>query len=607
MSGRKMSANPFLGFIRKHPIRFWVLVGAIAVLAFLAYTGSRVASMGLSLQSLSGLTEQIGAHASDGNMSALADDLKQAQKYSSDAANASEEWVVVLASRQPFFGTEISALRTVSTVASELSRSAGPLVELLPLLTAEDLSSSDGFNLTLVKNLDSAVDSLATAVSSSSAKMKPLAEKAMVEALHTRVVTLNDALSAAGPGLDQMVPFIRALPIILGENGERTWFVIMQNLTEVRPSGGLLSAYVILDAEDGKLDMVAQGTNDSLIKGPPADDSEMPRGLKNLWGDYLTQWGSMNLSAHFPYNADLIENGWNARGEEQVDGVVSLGQGTVQYLAAAVGPVTVRGTTIQPENMVQYLSVDIYKQYLDPQVKDEVLGEIIGQIFQKLSSGQFDVKSLVTAALSAESADYLQLWSTDAAEQLQIENAGLSGGMPDNEGPIGSVRIINAGGNKLDAFLELEVTYALGKCVFDSDANSQTRSSSMTIQVTNNAPTSGLPDYMTGRVELEEQGLSYVRGSNHSYVSMYLPVNAVPGEFTLNGESAFVSEADERGHTFMMFDIELDPGASASLVGTWTEPAEDLDGNLLSNQPQLIIQPLLNTPSVSTEAAPECS
>ena len=602
-----MTAKPLAGFVRKHPARFWVFVGVVLIVAFLSYMGARVASMALSLQSLSNLTDEIGGHAADGDMGALAADLREVQKHSADAANTSEEWVVVLASRQPFFGTEVSALRTVSTVASEISRSAGPLVELLPRLTAENISNEDGFDLTLVKNLDSAVDSLATAVSASSAKMKPLEDQPMVSALHEKVVKLSDALDTAGPGLDQVVPFVRALPIILGDNGDKTWLVIMQNLTEVRPSGGLLSAYVILDANDGKLDMVAQGTNNTLLEGPPADDVNMPQGLRDLWGDYLTEWGSMNLSAHFPYNAELMHNGWNARGEEEVDGVVSLGQGTVQYLAAAVGPISVRGTTIQPSDMVKYLSVDIYKQYEDPDVKDQVLAEIIGQIFDKLSAGQFDVQSLVTEALTSKSADYLQLWSTNAEEQMQIENAGLSGAFSDEEGPVSSIRIINAGGNKLDAFLNLDASYDLGECVFDADTNSRARSSTMTIELTNNAPASGLPDYMTGRVENEELGIPYVRGSNHSYVSIYLPVNAVPGEFTLDGESAFVSEADERGHTFMMFDIELDPGASATLVGRWTEPAEDLDGNLLSTEPQLVMQPLLNTPTVSVKPGTECS
>ena len=597
-----MTVNPLVAFVRAHPIRFWVSVFVTIVLFFAAYTALRVVAMAQSLQSLSSLTDRIGTHAASGDVTALAVDLREVRQYSTDAANTSNEWVVVLASHQPIFGTEIGALRVVSTVASDLSRSASPLVELLPRLTPNDIAGEAGFDLALIKNLDSAVGSLSTVVNASSSKLKPLVDEPMVGQLHNNIASLSSTLELAGPGLERVVPFIEALPVILGANGERTWFVMTQNLTEARPSGGLLSAYVVLNADNGKLDMVTQGSNDTLEDGPSVSSKTMPQGLKDLWGDYLNSWLSMNLSADFPTNARQITDGWNARDEQQVDGVVSLGQGTVQYLAAAVGPITVRGTTIQPSDMVRYLSVDIYKQYQDATVKDEVLAEIIGQIFEKLSAGEFNVQSLVTEALSSDNADYLQLWSTDKAEQLQIENSGLSGSLTDTPGPVSSVRIINAGGNKLDAYLALDAEYDLGRCVVD-DANSALRSGTVTVTVTNNAPASGLPPYMTGRVELEELGEDYVVGSNHSYVEIYMPVDAVDGVFTQDGEDAFVNNASERNHEFAMFDLDLDPGESSTIVATWQEPGERDDGMALSAKPTLSMQPLLNEPKITVTSA----
>ena len=595
-----MKTSRFAAFVRRHPVRFWVITGLLFVVIFAGYTASRVVSMGFSLQSVADLTEQIGEHASDGDVQALAADLRLVQKHTADAANTSGEWTVVLASGQPFYGREIAALRVVSTSASDLSRAASPLVELLPRLASDDISGTGGFDLALVENLETAVGSLSTAVHASSGKLAPLAKEPLAAPLHDRLVTLTSALDAAGPGLERVTPFVEALPVILGANGKRTWFVTMQNLTESRPSGGLLSAYIILGADEGKLDMITQGSNDTLENGPTVPDGAMPPGLKSLWGDYLNSWLSMNLSADFPTNAQLISDGWNIRGEQQVDGVISLGQGTVQYLAAAVGPVTVRGITIQPADMVQYLSVDLYKQFPDPTEKDVVLAEIIAQIFEKLSSGEFNVQSLVSQAITSQNADYLQLWSADKVEQSQLENAGLSGALSEDYGPNSSVRLINAAGNKLDAFLELSADYRLGACVVDEEANSRTRTGTVTVTVTNNAPTSGLPPYMTGRVELQELGLDYVVGSNHTYVEVYLPRDAVPDTFSYDGADAFLSSGIERNHEFYLFDVELDPGESAQLVATWTEPAEDDGENALPSTPTLTMQPLLNTPTVTT-------
>jgi len=595
-----MTGNALTRFVSKHPLRFWASVVVVLLLAFAGYTVARVATMAQSLQSLSGLTGQISDHATAGDVTMLASDLREVQRHSADAAAASNEWVVILAGQQPVFGTEISTLRVVAHVASELSSSAGPLIDLLPRLSPENIAGQDGFNIALVKNLDSAVRGLSTSVNASSAKLAPFATKPMLEELQTKVGSLTDALALAGPGLERVEPFVEALPIILGENGERTWFVASQNLTEARPSGGLLSAYVILDANKGKLDMVTQGSNDKLTAGPPVSDKVMPASLRELWGDSLKSWPSMNLSAHFPTDAEQIVGGWNSRGEQQVDGVISLGQGTVQYLAAAVGPVTVGKTTIEPANMVQYLSVDVYKEYTDPKEKDAVVAKIIGTIFDKLSSGEFNVQSLVSQALTGTNADYLQLWSTDKAEQLQIENAGLAGSLSDQPGPLSSVRVINAGGNKLDAFLQLDSKYELGACVVDAETNTASRTGTVTVTVTNNAPTSGLPPYMTGRLELEELGLDYVVGSNHSYIEVYLPVGATDGKYTQDGDDAFIFSANERNHEMSIFDVALDPGQSTTLVATWQEPAEDDEGNALSSKPILTLQPLLNEPSMAT-------
>jgi len=598
-----MKSNALSGFIKGHPVRFWVIVGVVIVLLFAGYTAARVGSMALSLQNLAGLSEQIGEHAADGDVEKLAADLRQVQKFSADAKGASDEWVVGLAANQPFFGTEISTLRVVSGVASDLSSAAGPLIDLLPRLSADNIAGEDGFNIALVKNLDSAVGALSTSINASAAKLEPLKGKPMIGELREKVATLSDALELAGPGLERIVPFIEALPVILGANGERTWFVTMQNLTEARPSGGLLSAYIILDADKGKLDMITQGSNDTLDAGPSIPDRAMPDGLRDLWGTYLDSWLSMNLSAHFPSNAQLITDGWNARDEEQVDGVISLGQGTVQYLAAAVGPITVRNTTIEPANMVNYLSVDVYKQYADPAEKDAVVAEIIGQIFDKLSAGEFNVQSLVAQALTGDNADYLQLWSTDKAEQLQIENSGLAGSLSDTIGPVSTVRVINAGGNKLDAFLNLEASYDLEKCIVDDESNSASRRGKVTVKVTNNAPASGLPPYMTGRLELDEVGEKYVVGANHSYIEVYLPVDAFDSSFTQDGEDAFVTSTFERNHELYLFDVDLDPGESTTLIASWQEAGQDDDGNELSSKPVLTMQPLLNQPTVTTSSA----
>ena len=594
-------------FAKRHRKGLIVTLVTLVILGVGAYAVARVATMALSVRDLQSIADQAQSHASAGDLDALAADLTHAQRKASAARGASEDLAVRAAGRLPWIGDDVRALRLVSEVSAELTGSTSSLVTLLPHLKGQDLAGDgSGFDLTLLADVRTAMTGLQTAATSSSKKLEKLDDLDVHAALRTKIDTVQQALSKVSPAVDKLDPLMTALPIILGQDGERTWFVTMQNLTEARPSGGLLSAYVILRADHGKLEVLDEGNNDDLVAGPPVPyAATMPQGYQDVWGDSLSSWLSMNLSASFPDNATLIRNGWNARGEQQVDSVLAFGQGVLPYLAAAVGPVHAGDKTVDPADLTEYLTVGVYRDYPDPAKKDAVVGAIIDEIFTKLSAGSFDLKSLVSTALTLDSGDALQMWSSDSAVQRGIVAAGFSGELTEELGPVSSVRVINAGGNKLDAFTTLAADYELGACTVDDDANETTRQSTLTVTVGNTAPTSGLPAYMTGRLDLPADEMPTV-GSNHDYVVVYAPVDASMETFTLDGEPAFVQQNEASGREFAVYDVELEPGQSRTLTTTWQEPARDDEEHDLALRPQVLLQPMLLQPAITGVTGVTC-
>jgi hypothetical protein len=59
----------------------------------------------------------------------------------------------------------------------------------------------------------------------------------------------------------------RLLPPMLGASGPRRYFVAMQNNAEARGTGGLLGAFMILEADQGRVQLVRIASNAEL---PPA-------------------------------------------------------------------------------------------------------------------------------------------------------------------------------------------------------------------------------------------------------------------------------------------------------------------------------------------------
>lgn len=595
-------------FWRRHRTATIVATVTLVILAIVGYTGWKATQLARNLQALQTIAEQAKVHATAGDMTALSADLTQANQRAHAAKTASRDLTIQASSHVPWLGDNVRALQVVSDAAADLTTTASRYTALLPRLTAKGLASQgDGFDLTLLAEVSTAAQSLGQAATRSANALDAAAARPINATLRSKMVKMSDLLSPIEPAVDKVQPLVAALSIILGGDGQRTWFVTMQNLTEARPSGGLVSAYVILQADHGKLKVLEQGSNDQLATGPRVPYAKtMPVGYQQVWGDSLGEWLSMNLSANFPDNAKLIHDGWNLRGGTQVDSVLALGQGTLPYLAAAVGTVKAGTKTISPKDLTKYLTVGIYRDYANPAAKDNVVAQIINEIFTKLTTGNFDLVSLLDTSLTYESADYLQMWSADTAQQQTIQNARFSGELTSDRGPLASVRLINAGGNKLDAFVALTADYKLGTCTVDPEAEESTRTSTLTVTVTNNAPTSGLPPYMTGRADLAGQSPPAV-GSNHDYVVIYAPADATLLSFDQGGAAAYVQQNTASGREFAVYDVELAPGKTQTLTTTWSEPARRSDGSQLSLTPQVIMQPLLTTPVITTKTNQPCA
>ncbi len=595
--------KPLIAWPRRHPIWSVVIVVVVLLLAMAAWLGLSTWKMVQGLQKVSDVASTASSQLSGSHLDSLATTVGAAQQVASEAVEASDSLGVRLASELPFIGDDISTLRAVSAVADDLLASAKPLVATLPKLAAD----GGGFDLTELATLPTSLKTLQDAVARSSEKLAGQDTSDLLAPLADKVVPLAAGLTQANASLSNIKPFVAALPIILGSNGDRTWLIINQNLGEARVTGGLVSAYVIVTVHDGTLTMQEQGTNDDLIAGAAVPTDSVPRDLYEYWGEeYFNDWASLNLAANFPDTGKLMTAAWNARGGTQVDGTITLGQGIVQYLAAATGPVTVGDRTIQPQDLAEYLTIGVYKDYKKAAQKDLAVALIISQVFSNFADDGISVGSLISAGLGTETADYVQMWSTHSSEQKQIVAVGVSGSFPSTAGPTASVRFINGAGNKLDSFQDTTVDYTLGACTTDPDTPTS-RPGTLTVDVSNEAPTSGLPAYMTGRSDLSD-GTKYTLGSTRKLVVIYTPLDVINvNTVTVDGEETGASYGYENGRQFLILDLDFEPGQTRNIVVSWDEPAQDDDGKALSAHPSIILPPLINAATVTTHTEGVCT
>lgn len=377
----------------------------------------------------------------------------------------------------------------------------------------------------------------------------------------------------------------RVLPPMLGMQSPRRYFVVFQNTAEARGTGGLPGAFAVLSVDRGRVHFERFGNNTVL---------EQTRTSIDLGAEYATQYGAFdptgilansNISPHFPYAARIWAAAWRQHSGQQVDGVAALDPSALARLLQATGPGRLPdGTALTAGNVVELTERTSYALY--PHTPDrkafflEVARAASAQLMNSLDDPE-NLPTLLTAVHDVARDQRLKMWSAYTAEQHRLQQRSMGGVLPSSPGPFTGVVVNNAAATKLDYYLERSLKWAPGPCAADK------RSITATVTLTNRAPASGLPPYVTDR--LDHPAYRTQPGDNRVLVSYYASAGAQLTRATLDDRRVLTGVGKERGHPVYTFSLELPRGATRTLVLHLIEPRSDRPPVLLRQQ---LVKPL---------------
>ena len=362
---------------------------------------------------------------------------------------------------------------------------------------------------------------------------------AQVRLLTTAVVDAADAVTSA--------------PTFLGADRPRRYFVMVQQTSESRGTGGLPGSYVVLEARAGKLAVTQSGSDADLVQGEvPA--TGLPADFVERYSPFgsLADWRNVNLSPDLPVVADLVEKRWTAQGGQPLDGVIALDAVALKDLLTGNGSITVEGgRQIPPEQFESYLGVDQYAGYTDAEQgvrKDQLVTALRG-VTDKLTGGAGDSTALLRGVVAALRSGHLHLTHDDPKVASVLARHDLDGALPSGKAPLVYPVIFNATGGKLDYFLDRSLAWKANSCSGDY------RRSDVTLTFVNRAPAvSALPSYVT----ISQLGGPLVHSNvNQVGVQVYLTKGASVISATMNGKALQVGPGD--GHA------SLQPGSEGGL------------------------------------------
>jgi len=530
-------------------------VGAsLAILAFAQALLARQAALSLreevaTVQSALAQGDLVGARAA---LDQATGEAERVQTFTTGP-----QWA--LAARIPGVGAQVRAAQSVAAAVESVAPAADSLLAWAIPLQATGARTPDGrIDIEALSAAPSRLTDAADAMRAVGVDLEQASDD-------PRIAEARDQLARGARLLDRVANGAQHLPALLGADGPRTYAVLLQNMAEIRGSGGLVGAYALITVDDGVITLdEAAARKDGLDGEVIPFEQVADKGEVATWGRDLASWPDYNLSLDFPLTGRLTSAGMAARGTP-IDGVVAVDARVVSALLAGTGPIEESGARLTRDNAEAFFTRDIYAKVPDVEAKDTLTVRLLQAVLDRSLSGDIDAFSLLGALIDPIEQGRLRVWVDDPQVEQWLLTTPLGGALPDEPGPYVGIALNNAAGSKLDAYLELDVRYRYASC--PASPPEPEGESTLDIVLTNGAP-ADLPDYVDIRLDRPDAPA----GSTSLLVHVYGPLGAGLLRATLDGRGESFTSTEEGGHPVWGFDVELDRGQERRLRLTFSEP-----------------------------------
>ena len=488
--------------------------------------------------------------AAEGSLSALQVETKAAH----DETNGFG-WAI--GGHLPVIGDDLGAVRTVSAVLDDLAGNGLPvLLDVANGLDPAALSPRHGrIDVSELTTAAPRISAGLAVIRRAQSRVAGIRTDDLAGQLRTAVQQLSDGLAKAERLTASANRAAWLLPRMLGANGPRTYLLLFQNNAEIRATGGMPGAYIVIRADAGAVTIIDQGTagGDIQVFDPPV--VRLDADLEALYTTRPAVYpADVNLTPDFPTAARLFRTMYQKRSGIAVDGVMATDPVALSYLLRVTGAVKMpEGEPLTAQNAVRVLLSEAYAKYPNPSDQDAYFAGAARATFEALIKGQGNPRGIVTELARAAGERRLLMWNTHQDEQADIAGTVLEGRLPANDGgsPTVGVFLNDGSGGKLSYYLTAAARLSMGKCTGEGG-----RELHLKFTIGSTAPGAGLPAYVTG---LALSGDPYTSRTN---VMLFSPTGGGVVRITLNGKEVEFGTGLERDRGVGVLTVDLPPGSS---------------------------------------------
>ncbi|MFA5076070.1 MAG: DUF4012 domain-containing protein [Patescibacteria group bacterium] len=294
---------------------------------------------------------------------------------------------------------------------------------------------------------------------------------------------------------------------ILGQNELKRYLLVFQNNNEIRPAGGFIGSFALLDLVDGQIkNLEIPGGGSYDLRAGLKENFISPEPLQLVRARWEFQ--DSNWFSDWPTAASKIIWFYNQSGGPTVDGVIALNADLMENLLKIVGSVEMAGYSrdIDSDNFFVETQKIVELEYDRAENKPkqfiaDLAPEMLDKIFKANRQQLVGILSLLNQSLTNKD---LQLYFTNPDTQAEVKDLGWSNEIEKTDGDYLLVVNANIGGQKTDAVIEQSIMH----------------------QADVNADGSIINTVTVIRKHLGHSGDLFTGGRNVNYLRLYVPAGS---------------------------------------------------------------------------------
>lgn len=220
----------------------------------------------------------------------------------------------------------------------------------------------------------------------------------------SQINSLKDQLSDISKSLEKVISLSGIIPILTGYPEAVSYLIVLQNSNELRPTGGFIGTYGILEIKLG--DIVKLETHDIYHLDMPASLNksfyvEAPEPIKKYLG--VDRWfmRDANWSPDWPSSAKNLlwfyqeEMKAANRSSEMVDfsGVIAITPRLISDLLYMVGEIEIDNNVYNKDNFIDILQYEVEMAFREDGISEWDRKLVIGDILKEMKIRLFNLSS----------------------------------------------------------------------------------------------------------------------------------------------------------------------------------------------------------------------